>query len=312
VEFRKGIGIITAVEVISILSFDTKLVQSQSANYLAIYLVSSVTLLRMLRNGRFKAGKDKIQAVEMMNLIGLAVLSAILSLENVERSILKVILSIYNIAVDIFIFIFSWIFLGIGYIMMKAGKILEPFMQGALERYNEITGNMKSSPGFNIDNLSEKISRKSIVEIMLDNPYINPFIRLLIIAGVVYFIIKFFEKKSIVKDKNKDYRETREFIHNKAGDREAAWNFKKAFRRGTCEEQIRKIYRKFLCLCSSRGIEIKSCDTTQDINIKSQKYYDSGILKGLREIYIKVRYGEHSVDKNTVNQMVSLLKKIEK
>ncbi|MBQ7094650.1 MAG: DUF4129 domain-containing protein, partial [Clostridia bacterium] len=76
---------------------------------------------------------------------------------------------------------------------------------------------------------------------------------------------------------------------------------------------IRNVYRKFLNLLISRGIDIPHYFTTQDVNGQiTTEIPDKKLAEELREYYILARYGEKELSKDDLNKAKQLYSNMKK
>ena len=110
-----------------------------------------------------------------------------------------------------------------------------------------------------------------------------------------------------------EYTEEKELILRKE---ETAKRAKKDFfnflKPKNYNEQVRLYYQKYMRKCIDRDVEITEMDTTEEINNKSQIRFDKNIIDDIRNIYIKIRYGEKESTKEIVKEMGEYYKEIKK
>ncbi|WP_261487155.1 hypothetical protein [Acididesulfobacillus acetoxydans] len=75
-------------------------------------------------------------------------------------------------------------------------------------------------------------------------------------------------------------------------------------------ETIRHYYERFLSLSLKRNISLLHSDTTSEIEKKGEEHFDKGVLKDMRAIYIRVRYGEEACGEDRVREFAGLLKRL--
>ncbi|MCL1996568.1 MAG: hypothetical protein FWG63_10210 [Defluviitaleaceae bacterium] len=73
---------------------------------------------------------------------------------------------------------------------------------------------------------------------------------------------------------------------------------------------VRYYYRRFLKLCSKKGIPHKKNDTSKDVIQKNGQYFSAQVMNDLREVYITARYSNHEITKNDSKKIEALVKKI--
>lgn len=136
---------------------------------------------------------------------------------------------------------------------------------------------------------------------------------IIIVVLLILFIrriIRYF--RTVKKHENeqllqKMYNENREFIRPSIKNTTAK---RKIFGSRDSRDIVRACYTKFMQLCKKWKIDIKSSDTTRQINDKYGQQYLSTASETLRGIYIRVRYGSETVDKELAEQSMAEYRQI--
>lgn len=299
-EFEKGgiaLGILFGMSVIFI---NLGLLGISSGYYIIIYLLSSIILLRLLRNIDYNKGDKRVEKINLIYSIALTFTTAMVSISYVREGIVKAVYSLYNLITNLFMYVFSWLFLGIGMIMERIFKFLWYLMGKRTLKGTEIGGSSRGQ--FTLDELN----RKSLLEALLENTFINTTLRIIAIALVVYMVFRIFKKMSKgYETKEEDYTETREFIGT--GNLKLNSLIKKAadlIKPKTSYEKIRFYYRKYLKKSAENGIDIEKSDTTLDIMIKTKYKFNNASLAEMRKIYVNIRYGNFCANKEQLERFI--------
>jgi len=278
-----------------------------------IYLVASVILLRTLRYLEYNPANREIDKINLRYSVGIIATSFILSLEAVRDFLFKSIYYIFRLLVDIFSILFAGILWVFGYIFEFLFNFLEglhipkPGVSG-LNKKEFLPGNLKIDDKAGMMRQVEKGSHSSSI---LGNKVLLIAIGVVILVLILYIIVKVFRKYSFNrKEKKEDYIEVKEFIPREGKNINVLERLFSLFRPKTSIEKIRLYYRKYLQSCLERGISLRDSDTTFDIYKKSENFFNKDIIRQMRDIYIRVRYGNFISDSAQWNEFVRLYKKM--
>jgi hypothetical protein len=135
---RKGIVLCAGTLFMSIITTNIVLFNKFSAQFIIIFLVSSVLLLRTLRNIQYNGDSSEARKINNRYSILIIVLSAILSISYVREIVVNAVKYSFSLVTEGFMWLFSWFFLGIGYVLAIASKALARLIEkinGALPRW---------------------------------------------------------------------------------------------------------------------------------------------------------------------------------
>lgn len=306
--FKKGIYICISTFIISLMG-GIHFFSSYSGHFVIIYLVSTILLLRNLRFLEYNKESREGKRINYSYSIIIVIFSMILSISNVRVMLFKVIKKSYIYITELFMYLFSWFFLGIGYIIS--------LLLNALKTLMERLGVKSQDLGVNILLKKLEIPKEeegeALVEQLLDSIVFQIFVKVFVIAVIGYILIKVFSNFMNRESELEDYLEEKEFIPRSG---ELKKGFKKSFLNYIIprnnEEQVRLYYQKYMKKCIDSDIEINENDTTEDINNKSKKKFDNGIIHEIRNVYIKIRYGEKEATRETVKEIEEYYNKIKK
>jgi hypothetical protein len=203
---RRGIILCAATFFISVVSSNINLFNKNSAQYIIIFLVSSVLLLRTLRYSQYNSDSSEARKINNRYSIMIILLSAVLSISYVREIVVKAVKYTYNFIVEGFMWLFSWLFLGIGYILAIAQNALARLIARINRQWPQLFQNV--NPPKDVETPEVEEIRKAL----FDNVVINVILKVVIIFIILYIIIRilrYFAAKS--KDEGQ-YFEEREFI----------------------------------------------------------------------------------------------------
>lgn len=303
--FTKTLYLLSVIIFIGLLSGKIHALNLVCAPYIFISLISSITLLRTLRNIELNVMNKKINRINLIYSIIISASSIILSLDYLRKSFYSILSKTYFILTELFMHVFYWVLLFIGYILSFLIIILRKLLSRL--SVNNVKIQMPVTP---IENIKTK-DYKSISSFINSNLVLNFLFKGLIFILIIYIIIKIFKRYNIKNKELEIYTEKKEYIkiekNNPLGKIKSKVLFKKP---KDYSEQIRFYYLKFIKKSIKNKIEIKSSDTTSEISQKSSKIFDTEILNFLRDIYINVRYGNLKPDRSTVKSFIENYKKL--
>jgi len=288
----RGIGVLF---IMSLLGNSLKHFEDFSAEYVVVYFVSSVILLRMQRyydnvKDNNKADIQKFNIIEPLLILFLTI---ILSLETVRNAVLNFLVKAYSIFADILGMLLTWLFYAIGFLIMIASNAIKKLIEGLDKKAPP-----QKEESFNdIKHFAEK--NKDKLQGIHDSKMVTLIFKIALTALILYILYKIYKKNygQNIKEE-KDYEaEEREFIKKEDNVKHTLLNrIINTFNFNKEENEIRNKYKKFMKICIKKGIPINGSDTTVDINTKSKGTFDSNNLNALRCIYIKVRYGNKNIN----------------
>lgn len=305
--FRKGVYICIGVFILSLFG-GIHLFNSYSAYYVIIYLVSSILLLRDIRFMEYNKESMEGKRINYRHSIFIVLISITLSISNVREIVVKIIKTFYNFIINIFMYLFSWLFIGIGYLISILSNIISDLIKSA----------GVEPKGEELKGLSEKIvlprSESEVLALkVLTNPWFKIFLKIFVIAIIGFILFKIFSSMVNRENDEEDYSEEKEFISRvDRANRKTSKKFFDFIKPRSSNDQIRRYYQKYMKKCIDNGIEISECDTTEEIGNKSRKRFDNTIIQGIRDIYIKIRYGEKDATKEIAKEMAEYYNNIKK
>lgn len=301
--FRRGLILCIGTFVLSIILDDIGNFAAFSGYFVIIYLTTSILLLRNLRLAEFTKNSREARKINSRYSIIIVLLTFILSSEYVRVVLVKTIKNAYDHIMKLFFYLFSWLFTGIYYVIANAlNRLLskvemkEPKLQASGEGDILFSNNGRS--------LAEQLQNNEILKVIVN---------VLVILFAAYIIMRFFKKYTNRNIKKEEYFEEKEFVLN---HREARKKLKdrilSLIKPKSSEEKIRQYYLRYMSRCQDKHIELRETDTTEDIRNKSRGRFDEALIVSIRNIYIKIRYGEEKASREEVRDMAGYLENIKK
>lgn len=302
-QFTKEMYVLLAVIITGLIAQKTTYLSKVSGPYIISFLISSIMLLRTSRYINYNGYDKKIGRINLIYSILITALTFILSSDSIRQKIILLFTKIYYAFIDAFMFLFSWLFILIGYALVFLIDIFKKIV------------NKKSFKNMNIQNpqIIEdiKISKPHDINFISSNPILNIILKSLVFIIIIYLIAKIFKSQYNLNKTTEFYTEKKEYI------KENKSNFFKNFKKyipykktKNYNELIRFYYLKFIKKSILNKIEIKNSDTTFEINKKCEKIYDRKLLNDIRNIYIKIRYEDKKADKKMAKDFYEHYKKL--
>lgn len=307
--FKKGIYICIGTFIVSTAIGGIGLFSNYSAYYVIIYLVTSILLLRNLRFIEYNKDSSEGKRINNSYSIIIVIFSFILSISYVREMVIKIIKGSYLFIINLFMYLFSWLITGIAYVMSIVVYAIIEFLNKLGPNPQKLEIILQPSEA----EAAKMEQGEVFVDKLLNNPIYNIIVRAFIILIVVYIIMRLFKGFMNNVSEQEEYSEEKELILRKA---ETDKSVKKVFldflKPKSYNEQIRLYYQKYMSKCLDRDIEITEMDTTEEINNKSQIKFDKKLIDDIRNIYIKIRYGEKESTKEMAKEMGQYVKSIRK
>ncbi|QCX32794.1 hypothetical protein FDN13_03210 [Caloramator sp. E03] len=304
-QFTKEMYVVLAVIIIGLIAQKTAYLNKVSGPYIILFLISSIVLLRTLRYINYNGYDKKIDRINLIYSTLIAALTFTLSLDNIRQKIILLLIKAYYTFIDILMFLFSWLFILIGYILAFIVDILKKIIDKKSFRDINI-----QIPKIQIEDI--KISGpQNMTNLISSNPILNIILKSLIFILLIYLIAKIFKRQYYLNEATEFYTEKKEYI--KENKNNLFSSFKKYIsnkKPKNYNELIRFYYLKFIKKSMLNRIEIKNSDTTFEINKKCEKIYDSKLLNDIRSIYIKIRYEDIKADKKMFKDFYEHYKKL--
>ncbi len=267
-----------------------------SVPFIIIYLMTTIILVRLIRHLESGMDMKKIRQVNSRYLGMISVISFIVALDNLRTFIFSIIKNMYFFAIDIIMKLLYYPITIIANIVNKViAYIIEKIIANGKGVLGELLGELTENEPIPMEEVSE-IYYSSIRTVM----------EILLIIFIIYMIYKIIIKVGDRSYKGLEYTEEREYIREP----------KKKKKRFTREkyprelnQQIRYYYRRYLEKLDKKDVKILKTDTSLEVNEKAEDIFEDKIQR-IRKIYIDSRYGNKDVDKNMVEEMENLYKKL--
>ncbi|WP_139902186.1 hypothetical protein [Clostridium thermarum] len=294
--FKRGTIITVIMLFAAMASSDIALIEEVSMPYSIAYFVSAVVLLRTLRYTEYNRMDKRITRINFKYSAIITAAAFLAGIRVVRETVVMILSKIYQVFIDIFLSLFSWLLLGIGYIVQLIVEFINSIsMKNTVEMQQGSEGEVI---------IDEVITRKELSKMILnffeENPVIGFILKLLIFSAVLYLVTRLLRPKYKSTKIEEDYIESKERLDLRGNGGQGVFQrFSTILKPRNPGEYIRFYYRKYLLLSIEKNVDITSKDTTLEIKQKTQKVFKGDVLDKMRNIYIRVRYGDYAADKST-------------
>ncbi|MCL2323663.1 MAG: hypothetical protein FWC47_16350 [Oscillospiraceae bacterium] len=270
-----------------------------SLPYVLIFLVSSVILMRMLKQDESVLKQVKFKILTILPVI-LTLGAGLIFASKTSFQVLKAVFSFiyFNILIPVLMLIFT----GVSYLGLLLYYFLKSISRGELEL------------PMNVDNSAEEIN--STQQYLNQNINYNGagfqvfkmVFMVIFICFLIFFAYKLF-KKFMMRDRG--YMVHDDVMEERIPIVKDEESFSKNKSRKL--NQVRLIYKKFLLLCIKFGIPINKSFTSLDYEkLSKDKFKKDEVIDGIRSIYLEVRYGEKEASREDVKKIKELFEDLKK
>ncbi len=292
-EFKRNIKIILFLMVFSAAFGITNLLGSSVLPYTIIYMISGVCNLSMLRHND-ETLKEKRFRILNTSILGGTCLLGFFMATDMFMQFCTMILKAFGK------YIFSPVMMAIttvsSYILLGFTSFLEDTVFELMKS--------KNGKGLTFENLSGLVDdnkftgRRSVLDVVF---------AVVVVVIIVVIVVALFRKML----KASSSRSSRPAGETRTVEKIPRVNYDKDLSNEV--KGIRNVYRKFLNLLISRGIDIPHYFTTQDVNGQiTTEIPDKKLAEELREYYILARYGEKELSKDDLNKAKQLYSSMKK
>lgn len=291
--FKKTMGIIGAFLAVSIvLGFFSDL-QRDVLAYIIMYFLFSFFTLSLLRHTKSTLVQKRFQFVNTALLIGCVIISWLISADWFFEMLKNIALGVYKYAITPVLSLFGFVF-GMGLVIISKilGWVFRPDWSSV------------GTESYFSGETSELINELTYTG---SNPTFDIVVKIVACAVVLYVAYKLLRRQFGTRagaNATNGEKEIRTAYEKQRAEKET----------GSPERQgVRAIYKKFLLLCTKRGMKIKASHTTQDIQNYAAGYMENPSYGDeLRNIYINVRYGLTEPKHEDAQDIKKLYNKIKK
>lgn len=304
-ETKQGFALMGILIFLAIYKGNYVVVLNTLSPYVLIYLVSSVTVLRLQRQKQHTGENKLISRLNYMYsflLIGFAFLlgeehsrayiGKILKIlwKEVPEYIVKTLYELWFFIMAILAKPFIWI------VSLLNGRKLDA------DIWEKGVGKGKPMHNFE-DPYVDKLSA------ILNSNFVRFIIWMIILSLVIYVIFEIFQRGRNRSTNTESYEEEKEFIRrdSQRGPGMLQKMMRQMKPKGN-NQLIRYYYGKLLKLCQKKQIEIKKGDTSLDVNKKSGLPPEK--MTAIRETYIKVRYSDYLANKEELKRFIKTIREI--
>lgn len=294
--FRNSFFIIIGLLIFSFLGDLTNHFITFSIPFLIIYSLSTIILIRNLRHYYIGMNKETVRKLNRRYLIFISITSILITIEELRNAFFTILDFIYSLILEI---VFIILYYPLSFIILKIEKFAY-WILSILGTSGDMDGEFTATSVEEMENI--KVLTKEF-------PLINLSFKIILLFLIMYIIYRLFNKHLGNKTYSFDYIEEREFISKDEVKSRRKISFKKP---NSYNEQIRYYYKKYLNLLKSKNIKIEEYYTSYDINELGKEQFSINIINKIRDIYIKVRYGEGEGDSLTVEKISKLYRNLNK
>lgn len=292
-EFKKNIKIIIFLLAFSVAFGITNLLGSSVLPYVIIYMISGVCGLSMLRHNDETLKEKRFRILNTSILAGTCLLGFFMATDMFMQFCTMILKAFGK-------YVFGPVMMAIttvsSYILLGFTSFLEDTVFELMKS--------KNGKGLTFENLSGLVDdnkftgRRSVLDVVF---------AVVVVVIIVVIVVALFRK--MLKGSNS--RSSRPAGETRTVERIPRVNYDKDLSNEV--KGIRNVYRKFLNLLISRGIDIPHYFTTQDINGQiTTEIPDKKLAEELREYYILARYGEKELSKDDLNKAKQLYSSMKK
>ena len=259
-----------------------------SIPFLTIYFLSTIIFIRNLRYTFVGMEKENVRKLNLRYLILLSIASILITIEGLRDFLFRILNSIYNLIIEILISIFYY---PLSLIILALDKFTNWILSLlGMDMDDEI-----------VDSTMEEM--ENIVYQVKEHPILDLVFKIILLITILYISYRLLKKRQSKKKYSPDYIEEREFMQRDE------YRERRRFRLGRpkgYKEQIRFYYKKYLNKLLNKDIKIEKHYTTEDINEFGKERFPYNIIEKIREIYIKVRYGNDEGNSAEVEEIRNL------
>ena len=259
-----------------------------SIPFLTIYFLSTIIFIRNLRYTFVGMEKENVRKLNLRYLILLSIASILITIEGLRDFLFRILNSIYNLIIEILIVIFY-------YPLSLIVLALDKFANWILSLLGMDMDDEIVAPTME--------EMESIVYQVKEHPILDIVFKIILLIIILYIGYRLFKNRQSKKKYSHDYIEEREFMQRDE------YRERRRFRLGRpkgYKEQIRFYYKKYLNKLLNKDIKIEKHYTTEDINEFGKERFSYSIIEKIREIYIKVRYGNDEGNSAEVEEIRNL------
>lgn len=293
--FKKRIAVIMVMILYSIAAAKITSVEEVAILYAIIFITTSIVILRTLRYAEFNKNMKNINEMNIKFAASVTLISFLLSINTVRRFILNGIYDAYEFIVKIVLTVYFYISFGIGYLIKRIAEAIF----GAKSQPQVIPPVQFASGEAAQGNTQPDIASEVIKTVRKNHDW-DIVMKVIVAAVILLIIVKIIRSNTELYGIHESFKESKERLErNNYGRKGIIKGMAALFRPKSVNEYIRYYYKKFLITSVNRGADISRSDTTWEINKKTERLYNKESLKKIRDIYIRVRYGNYMGDKST-------------
>lgn len=292
--FKKKIAVIIVMLLYAIAASEINTIETVTIPYSIIFITTSVVILRTLRYAKYNENMRNINEINIKFAAAVTLISFLLSISAVREFILSIMAVAYELITNMILSIYYYICIGIGYLI----KVIAVTVFG-IKKLPKLKFPMQLSLGDEIAGKRPDTAAE-LIKTVRENGNFDIIMKVIGVGFVLLIIIKIMHSGAESYSKQESFKESKEKMErDNAGRRGILKGISGLVRPKSVNEYIRYYYKKFLITSVNRGADISRSDTTWEINKKTEGLYNKESLKKIRDIYIRVRYGNYMGDKST-------------
>jgi hypothetical protein len=292
--FKRGAIITVAMLFLAVASSDITILEEVSMPYSMLYFIASVILLRTLRYTEYNKSDKRMTGINLKYSAAITLVAFLAGIKPVREITVITLNRLYQYLIHGLLTVFSWVFIVIGYIV----QIIIDFISSISMNNTVQEGEAQGWGGSGDDGTISRDFFNKIISSINESQVLSFILKVLIFSVILYMSIKLLKRKYSLTSFEEDYIESREKMtfDNEGGT--LSKRLSTLLKPKSPSEYIRFYYRKYLLLSIKKDVDITTKDTTLEIKQKTGKVFSGEVLDKMRDIYIKVRYGEYAADKN--------------
>lgn len=309
-EFKRGAFITVIILILAMAFSNISIIEDAVIPYSIVYFVSSVVFLRTLRYTEYNSNDKRINKINVKYSAIITITAFLAGIKPIRETAVMIFGLSYNIISELLLKVFSWVIIGVAYIVQFVIYLLKLIYE------NKLTGDEeevveKGSIGES-DFLRDDFA-DNIINFFNKNHIFSIILKLMIFSIILYVIIRLLRRKNKSERFLEDYKETKEQLNiNGSGEEKLGKRISDLLKPKSPSEYIRFYYRKYLLMSIKKNVDITKKDTTLEIKQKTEKIFREGPLDKMRDTYIRVRYGEYAADKNASKEFRKCYDEIER
>lgn len=261
--------------------------------FIIVNILSSIMLTRTIRHVDYNMEIDKIRKNNIKHLVFIGIIFIIATFDKLRNSLWTGVSSFFRGILLIFFYPF--------YII--ANWLASEPVENTIE-ITEIDIIGKLAP--EISGPKIEVNEEVAVKLIKAFTIMKNILTIILLSIIIFIIYKIIMRMGNRNYTGENFTEEREYIGRQ---RKKSRIFNREKYPKEFKEQIRYYYRRYLEKLEKTDIEILETDTSFEINEKAEEIFHEDI-ENIRDIYINARYSKKDVDRDMVEGMKTLYKRL--